>query len=192
MILALELLLFLLAFLAPGLIALILVVTRIRTFKAFLGTIFITLAETALVIITASSWRMALFSQHNYWGGDKGYGFDLFFLFFYLPSAGFLGDVTGAAIAVIFYLGLAKNCRIGQSDLLPCLVLGVVVSAVLAGLLATPLYTIWYDSLFGDDLYPARDLLILLYVLLGGLVAGIISAWLGGKAMVIFGQKLSR
>ena len=187
-----ELLLLLLAFFAPPLIAAIVVLRQIKSFKALFITLSSAFSQAFFVMITASVWQLVLFSQPNGWDSYQGYKSGLSYLFSYLPSAAFLGIIAGSTLAVIFYLNVSKKHQIRRSDLIPCLVFGTIVSTILGGLVATLLYTVVYDSLFAENIFPARDFWIFCYVLLSGLVGGGISAWLSGKAMAVFAQQLSR
>ncbi len=187
-----ELLLLLLAFFAPPLIAAIVVLRKIKSFKALLITLSTAFSEAIFVMITASIWQLILFSKPNDFGSYQGYKSGLSYLFLYLPSTAFLGIIAGSTLAVIFYLNLSKKRQIHRSDLMPCLVFGTIVSTILGGLVATPLYTVVYDNLFAENIFPARDFWISCYILLSGLVGGGISAWLSGQAMAVFAQQLSR
>lgn len=187
-----ELLLLLLAFFAPPLIAAIVVLRQDKSFKALFITLSSAFSEAIFVMITASIWQLILFSQPNGWGSNQGYKSGISYLFFYLPSAAFLGIIAGSTLAVIFYLNVSKKRQIGRSDLIPCLVFGTIVSTILGGLVATLLYTVVYDSLFAENIFPARDFWLSCYILLSGLVGGGISAWLSGQAMAVFAQQLSR
>lgn len=123
-----------------------------------------------VMIVAGAIWRLFLFTAFGITvPADFGAGY--IELIVYLPLSGLLGATTGAVLAGRLYLTRTKLLSRGKSFSGIYPVVGGIGSAAIGGFLTAILYLIIYRLI-----YSIGGFFLLLYILLGGLVGGSISA----------------
>jgi hypothetical protein len=123
-----------------------------------------------VMVVAGAIWRLFLFTAFGITvPADFGAGY--IELIVYLPLSGFLGATTGAVLAGMLYRVRTKLLSRRKRFSGIYLVVGAIGSAAIGGFLTTILYLIIYRFI-----YSIGAFFLLLYILLGGLVGGSVSA----------------
>lgn len=168
-----------LIFFSPSLIAGGIIALKTRSVLPILGTLASSIFLAIAIVISSSIWLLIGSSAAKDYQPFEGFGGGIAFTIFFMPLAGFLGVVTGAWLASMFYLRHANQIAPGNVFFGLFQIISGLSAIAIGGLLIAVVFYIISVSPALQASSPGGAELLILCCVLSGLLGGTVSAFVG-------------